>query len=346
MSLNIAVVGTGIFATDEHLPILKDIKELTPAACYNRTKSKAETFAAKAGIKSENVYDSLEQVFESSLVDAVDALLPVQYNLDAVKLAVKHNKPICLEKPIAANLKQAREIVKLAAETSTPVAILEQWSFLSAIDILKNEILPKIGDIASFTYSSTGPWNDHNKYLATSWRQNPEHIGGYLSDGGVHQLALLTDVLGEVDAVSGFTKQLRKESGADDILYSTFKMKSGVIGTFTYGSAFGATDKTLRFTIMGTKGSVIYDFSPSLSKPTISYQIGESSQRRTEKKQVEVDEINNMRAEFVNFADAVLSKDKSKIVVPPAKAFHHLAVVAAALESSQKDGTAVKVESP
>lgn len=346
MSLNLAIVGTGIFATDKHLPTIANIKELTPSACYNRTKSKAETFAEKAGIKQENVFNSLEEVFESKLVDAVDALLPVQYNLDAVKLAVQHNKPICLEKPIAANLQQAREIVKLSSGSSTPIAILEQWSFLTVIKTLKEEILPKIGDIASFTYHSTGAWNDNNKYLATGWRQNPEHIGGFLSDGGVHQLALLTDVLGEVDTVSGFTKQLRKESGADDILYSTFKMKSGVIGNFTYGSAFGAADKTLRFTIMGTKGSVIYDFSPSLPKPTLSYQVGESSQRTTEKEVIEVDEIDNMKAEFVNFAEAVLSKEKSKIVVPPAKAFHHLAVIAAALESSSKNGTAVKVEEP
>lgn len=346
MSLNLAIVGTGIFATDNHLPTINNIKELTPSSCYNRTKSKAETFAEKAGIAKENVFDSLEEVFESNKVDAVDALLPVQFNVDAVKLAVKHNKPICLEKPIAANLKQASEIVKLASTSSTPIAILEQWSFLSVIDTLKKEILPKIGEIASFTYHSTGPWNDNNKYLATGWRQNPEHIGGFLSDGGVHQLALLTDVLGEVDTVSGFTKQLRKESGADDILYSTMKMKSGVIGTFTYGSAFGATEKSLKFTILGTKGSVIYDFSPSLPKPTLSYQVGESAQRTTEKEVIEVNEINNMEAEFVNFAEAVLSKDKSKVLVPPAKAFHHLAVIAAALESSEKNGSAVKVQSP
>ncbi len=76
--------------------------------------------------------------------------------------------------------------------------------------VIKTEILPKIGDIASFTTTLLEHGTTTTKYLATGWRLNPEHIGGFLSDSGVHQLALLTDVLGEVDTVSGFTKQLRK----------------------------------------------------------------------------------------------------------------------------------------
>lgn len=345
-NLKLAIVGTGIFATDQHLPTIDKLPNLTPAACYNRTKAKAETFASKANIDPSQVYESLEDIIKTDSVDFVDALLPVQYNLDAVKLAVKYNKPICLEKPIAANMAQAKEIVHLANGTDVPISILENWSYLKAIEILNKDVLPKIGDIVSFTYKSTGAWNDNNKYLATSWRQNPEHIGGFLSDGGVHQLALLTEVLGEVESVSGLTKQIREESGADDILFSTMKTKAGAIGTFTYGSSFGATDKSTSFTIYGTNGSAVYDFSPNLSKPTITYQTGPSSQEASKKTVIEVDETNTFVEEFKNFAEAVTKKDKSIVHVTAAKAYHHLAIVAAALDSSAKNGDSVKVEQP
>lgn len=345
-NLRIGVAGTGIFATDKHLPTLNKIDNLSFVACYNRTKAKADTFAEKAGIEKANVAESLDELFNSDQVDAVDALLPVQYNLDAVKHAIKYNKPIALEKPISATLEQAREIVKISEATDLPIAVLENWSFLKAIDILKSEVLPKIGQVAGFTYRATGAWNAQNKYATTAWRQSPEHIGGYLSDGGVHQLALLTGVLGDVSSVSALTKQLRKESGLDDILFSTLKLSSGVIGTFTYGSAFGATDKSTSFTIYGTEGSVVYDFSPHLSKPTITYQTGSSLQSASEKVVIEVDEQDTFVAEFKNFAEAVFSKDKSQIKVPPAKAFHHLAIVGAALESSSKNGSSVSVEGP
>lgn len=345
-SYKFAVIGTGIFATDMHLPTIEKIPYLKPIGCYNRTKAKAETFASKAGIDASKVYDTLEAAFQDDDVDFVDALLPVQYNLDAVKLAIKYNKPIALEKPIAANLTQAKEIVHLAESTSLPIGILENWGFLKSIDILNNHVIPKIGQVVSFTYNSTGPWNANNKYLATAWRQNPEHIGGFLSDGGVHQLTLLTEVLGEVDSISGYTKQLRKESGTDDILFSTLKLKNGAIGTFTYGSSFGATDKSLSFTIYGLNGSIVYNFSPTLAKPTITYQTGTSNADASKPTVIEIDEVDNYEQEFINFADALKANDKSVITITPKKAFHHLAIVAAALDSSANGGSAVKVEQP
>lgn len=344
--LKFAVVGTGIFATDMHLPTFNKIPYLTPVSCYNRTKSKAETFAEKANIDKAKVYDSLEEAFKDDGNDFVDVLLPVQYNLQAVELAVKYNKPLALEKPIAANLEQSAQIVKIAEASDVPIGILENWAFMKSIGVLKNDILPKIGDVISFNYTSTGPWNENNKYLNTSWRQNPEHIGGFLSDGGVHQLTLLTEVLGNVKSVSGFTKQVRKESGDDDVLFSTMKLESDTIGTFTYGSAFGATDKKLEFVIYGTNGSAVFTLAPSLPKPTITYQTGTSLQNASEKTTIEVDEVDNYEQEFINFAEAVFANDKNVVTVPPRQAFHHLAIVAAALESSSKDGTSVTVAQP
>lgn len=102
--LKVGIIGTGIFATDEHLPIIKQIKNLSIGGCYNRSRGKAVTFANKAGILEELVFSSLEELVESKSVDFVDAVVPVQFNLDMVELAIKHNKPICFEKPIAANL--------------------------------------------------------------------------------------------------------------------------------------------------------------------------------------------------------------------------------------------------
>ena len=343
MPLGVGIVGTGIFATDSHLPVIQGIPDLKPSAAYNRTKSKAETFAERAGIDASNVYENLDDLIVLSEVDIIDALLPAQNNLNVIQAAIKYNKPIVIEKPIAANLSQARQIVELSQATNLPIGILEQWAFFNAIGEVK-KVLPKIGEVVSFTYHATGAWKPDNKYLATSWRMKPEHIGGYLSDGGVHQLALLTEILGQVDSISAHTRQVRELSGTDDILFSTLKLKSGAIGTFTYGSAFGPTDKKTSLTIFGTEGSIVYDFTPTLPKPTITYQTGANANEASEKTVIEVDEENAIQEEFKNFAEAVKAKDKSLIKVPPSKAFHHLAIVAAALESSCKDGSSVKIE--
>ncbi|ODV65221.1 NAD(P)-binding protein [Hyphopichia burtonii NRRL Y-1933] len=342
--LNVAIVGTGIFASQAHLPNIEKVEGLKPYSAFNRTKSKAEKFAELAKIDKSKVADSLEEIFQDENVDIVDALLPVQTNVEIVKMAIKHNKPLMFEKPIAANLKQAKEIVELSNSTKLPISILEQWSYFSVIDTLKNDILPKIGDVIAFTHNATGAFNEANKYASTAWRMNPEHIGGYLSDGGVHQLALLTGVLGEVDTISAQTKQVRKESGTVDTLFSTLKLQNGIIGNFTYTSALGATDKSTSLTIYGTNGSVVYDWSPSLPKPTITYQTGSSSQTASDKTVIEVNEVNAIQEEFKNFELAVSKNDKNLVGVKPATAFHHLAIIGAALDSAANNGDSIKVE--
>lgn len=343
MTLNVAVIGTGIFATDAHLPSFQRLTDTYRlVGCYNRTESKAQAFAEKAGIKK--VYKSLEEVFQDPDVQVVDALLPVQVNVEIVKLAIKHKKPLTIEKPIAANMDQAREIVKLSKGSETPIMILEQWSYYKAIPKIK-ELLPQIGNVQSFAYSSTGSFNFTNKYLGTSWRLTPQHIGGYLSDGGVHQLALLTGVLGHVSTVSAHTRQVRQQSGTDDILYSLFKCESGVIGTFNYGSAFGNTDKTCYLQILGDNGSILYDFSPAKT-PTIELKTGGATAETP--KSSEVIEIENENLgtfkELEVFGESIKSGNHDAILTPPSVAFHHLAIIDAALKSAAKSGDSVTVE--
>lgn len=344
--LKVGVVGTGIFAKDRHLPSYQEYpEEFKVVAAFNRTKSKAIEFARLAGIPEEKVYDNIESIMNDKDVDYIDALLPVQFNVATVKKAIAANKPIILEKPIAATLKQARELVQLAESTDLPIAIGENWIYLNSIEVAKTH-LERIGPIISFTHNSTGPFISNNKYLTTSWRQNPEHIGGFLSDGGVHQLALATALVGEFESVSALTKQVRKESGTDDIVFATVKVKdSDIIGTFTYGSAFGATNKSVFLKIYGINGSVVVDVS-NKSKPVVKVRVGGFAETASEEEVYEVpfDESFGVNTEFLNFHEAVAKKDKSLVKSTPRVAFHHLACVAAFLESSSKNGDHVKVE--
>ncbi|SCU86209.1 LADA_0D13014g1_1 [Lachancea dasiensis] len=346
--LTVGIVGTGLFAKGSHLPAYQAMSDkFKPAAAFNRTKSKAEAFAEDAGIPKDKVYDNLDEILADDSIDFIDALLPVQFNAQTVEKCVAANKPVILEKPISATIAGARELVKIAESTDVPVAIAENWLYLnSAIELKKH--LADIGPVTAFTYNSTGPFITNNKYLATTWRQKPEHIGGFLSDGGVHQLALLTEVLGEIGSVSALTKQVRKESGTDDVVFSTVKMKEDdVIGTFTYGSAFGSCEKWTYFKLYGLNGSVTLNLSDK-KKPSITKIVGDSAETSGEPQTIPIGELDSfgVNEEFLNFYEAVVKKDKTLIKGTPRIAFHHLACVAAFLESSSKKGDNVTVEQP
>lgn len=341
----VAVIGTGIFARNAHLPSLKDSPYFEPVACYNRTASKAEEFAALS-TPPLKVYKEFDDAFKDPNVDLVDVLLPVQYNLEAVQKAVEYGKNIVIEKPIAANLDQARQIVKLAKENpQVLVAVNEHWVYLKAVTELK-QAMAKIGKVVGFNYHSTGSFNFHNKYLATKWRQHPEHIGGFLSDGGVHQLALLTAVLGNVEEVNARTVQVRPQSGDVDVVWALCKMDSGVIGSFNYGSAFGNKEKKGFFEILGDNGSIYYDFSPATGNRFVIRTGGlTADDDKTEEEVFIKDEYWSTAREFEKLGRE-LAGEKGSVICWPEVAFHHLAIVDAMLKSSQSDAATVSVVRP
>lgn len=156
--LNVGIVGTGIFARDRHLPSYQQLSDkFKVIAVFNRHQAKALDFAKIADVPENKVYDSVVEILNDSNIDFIDALLPVQFNLDIVEKAVKAGKPVLLEKPIAANLEQAREIVRLAASTSIPIGVAENWLYLPCIKTAKEQI-KKIGPVLAFTPQFYGPF--------------------------------------------------------------------------------------------------------------------------------------------------------------------------------------------
>lgn len=315
-------------------------------AAYNRTEAKAQDFAkhAKESGHEVTVEPSYEQLLQNPAVDVVDMLLPVQHNYANLKLALEAGKPVSFEKPIAASLEEARKVVQLTDANPTPVIVLEQYVYHKGVAKVQS-LLSRIGTPVNFIFQGTGAYNPSNKYAATAWRLNPEHVGGYLSDGGVHQVTVVTECLkSTVTQVSAYTTQLRDTSGDVDVLSATFKFASGVFGTFTYGSTFGAAKKTNRLQIFGTEGSIVYDWSPG-QDGTVTLQTGPDGNSMSEPEVFVVNESANFSVdlEFANFFDAVEKKDKSVIVSNPRKAFHQFAVIVACVESGKKDGELVKV---
>ncbi|CAI4702220.1 CPG_1a_G0043800.mRNA.1.CDS.1 [Saccharomyces cerevisiae] len=293
--LKVGIIGTGIFARDRHLPSYQELS------------------------------DNFKVILNDSDVDFIDALLPVQFNVDIVEKAVKAGKPVLLEKPIAANLKQAKEIVKLADSTPIPIGVAENWLYLPCVKTAKEQI-KKISPVIAFTHNSTGPFVTDNKYLATTWRQKPEHIGGiYLT-----------------------VEQVREASGADDIVFATVQLKDAdVIGSFTYGSAFGATEKSTFLKVYGKNGTVTIDLSDKRN-PVVKVRLGGSAEDNSDEQilKIENDESFGVNSEFLNFHEAVSKKNKSLYLGTPRVVFHHLACVDAFLKSSAKNGDNVKVEQP
>ncbi|KAI8393702.1 uncharacterized protein BYT42DRAFT_619855 [Radiomyces spectabilis] len=333
--IKVGIIGTGIFAY-RHLRAYQALgaEKYQLVACANRSRDKAVKFAAEAGIPESAIYSDPLELINDPNVELIDTLLPVQYNRGIVEAAIAANKHIIFEKPIAASLEDARKIVLAARKAKTVVAVAENWAYHPLVTAVGSFIEKGgIGEIVNFTYDSTRPYSPNSPYYATNWRMNPEHPGGYLSDGGVHDMCHLKIALGWFDTVSAFTTKRHTVHGADDTLASTVRLKNGAIGVanFTFCSA---GMKSLRLEIHGTNGSIILKNDTDVE---LFNEQGESVDTQYIKdlaQEVSSGGFTDVEGELYNLYQTL--RHGAKLGISIDDCFHHLAFFIAALESARE----------
>ena len=113
-----ATLGCGVIA--HQLAEAMKAQGATLYSVANRTKAKAEQFAAQYGI--EKVYDTIEEVFEDENVDVIYISTPHNTHLPYLKQALAAGKHVLCEKSITLNSKELAEAAALAKENHVILA--------------------------------------------------------------------------------------------------------------------------------------------------------------------------------------------------------------------------------
>ncbi|KAI8977636.1 hypothetical protein BDF20DRAFT_821374 [Mycotypha africana] len=342
--IKIGIIGTGIFAHRHHRAyqaVGKDKFEIV--ACCNRSKDKALAFAKELGIPESAVYTNPESLINDVNVEAVDVLLPVEFNKQIVEAVVAAGKHVMFEKPIAASLDDAREIVSISRQAKTVVAVSENWSYHPLIYAVAKYVQDgNIGEIINFTYDSARPYNPDTPYHTTKWRQNPKHPGGYLSDGCVHDMAHLVPILGRFASVSAFATKRYKVHVLEDTLATTIKLENGGVGVanFTFCSA---GIKRMHLVVHGTKGSIELLDDMDVKLFNEKGEAIDNAPLKALQSKAPGNGFADVEGEFAAFYKAV--RNGKELAITTEEAFHHLAFIVASLESVESE-KAVKIEKP
>jgi len=345
---NVGVIGTGIFATKDHLPALLSLSSSFKivAAC-NRSNDKLQAFGNKAGLPANRLYNNYQDLLKCEDIQVVLISSPADLNAEIAIAAANHKKHILIEKPIAATLYDARKMIQVAKDNQVVLMIAENFIFKkNTILVAKLVESGFIGKAITFQFTHTRYWNPENVYLSTPWRTKDNALpGGWLCDGGVHDVAVITEALGKVSDVSAFTKQVYKEYGTDDTLSATLKMENGAIGTMILSLATAAPEH-FTFTIFGEKGTIEV-------RGNDVRVLNEKGEPQDVNKIVEIDPSvlfideekgTGVKGEWKHFYDELIHKEGHKSWVPGEKGFHHFAVFVAAINSTLTR-TIEKVES-
>jgi predicted dehydrogenase len=254
-AVRLGIIGCGIAANDLHLPAILKLRDKFTVTCVcNRTEPKAKAFAAGLGVPY--VLDPAELLARDD-VDAVDIALPVELNLRTTAAALAAGKHVFVEKPIALDAAQASSMVALAAaHPDLACLVAENYRYKESFRRLK-----ALMDSGSIGRPYMAQWtclqkiDVDNKYVQTPWRRNHRYEGGFLTDGGVHNVAALRIMFGNLTCRGAVVRSVNPALGRTDSLQFMFDSESGVAGVFTECfSAAGASEGKLL--ILGSEGSL------------------------------------------------------------------------------------------
>jgi predicted dehydrogenase len=137
-----------------------------------------------------------------------------------------------------------------------------------------------------------------NPYAQTSWRIKHKYRGGFLTDAGVHNVAAIRMLFGEIKSVASSTQSVNPSIGKLDSLNFLYETEKGVKGAFTFlFSAIG--DPEDRLLIFGTKGTLV------VTKDRIRL-LREGKNNAV----ISVKKENGIREEFLDFYSAVRAGTK------------------------------------
>jgi predicted dehydrogenase len=257
--IKLGIIGCGIAARTLHWPTLQKLhSEYAVTAVCSHTEEKAKEFAQMlGGIPYDLDYRGL---LNRSDVEAVAILLPVHLNYQVVKDAVAAGKHILVEKPLAVSVAEAEELVSLIKDYPQVTMVAENFRYRR--QFAEARLALKRNDIGE-PYAVF--WNCFKKidkranlYAQTQWRIHHRYPGGFVMDGGVHYIAALRDLLGEIKPLAAFKKTVNAEIGAMDSLSLQFAAAANVHGVFNlfFSSNGYLADQLI---ILGNNGTILVE---------------------------------------------------------------------------------------
>jgi len=318
--LTVALLGGGIFARDAHIPALNDLaskNRVRVHAVYSRTEQSA--LQAKERLKDNThvkIYwgDSLSAILNDKEIQSVVVCLPIDIQPSVILSALKAGKHVFSEKPAAPSTKSGEELIKeYRSLVSPPIwSIAENYyyepNFVEAKRLIQEG---KIGSIRVILVTAINDFNKDNKYYHTAWRQQPNYFGGVVLDGGVHTIAGLRLIVGDIECLSGLTKSNKPDIPPADTLVASFKTKSGVLGTLTMTYGGNNITDINQYIFIGDKGTIY------VSTDRLEVVFIEGEKTKTFKQSISPkDSLTAIHNEFEAFVNAIETKSHSGLYTP------------------------------
>ncbi len=189
--VNIALIGAGYIA-DYHARGLQMQSDVEIVSVVGLPLESAKQFANKYEIKE--AVSSVEGLYKREDIDAVIIGTPNKFHAPFAIEFLKNGKDVFLEKPMAMNSDEGKQIMDAAEKNNQLVMVGHMWRFDQEVNYIKDLVSSgKIGKIIK-----TKGYGIHENWGPEGWFTQKELAGGgALADMGVHAIDTVRYILGD-----------------------------------------------------------------------------------------------------------------------------------------------------
>ena len=243
VKLNVAQIGVGYWGPN----LLRNL--IGNKDCIVRTvveiSDERRNFVNKL-YPSVKVTDQVDAVFNNTEIDAVVVATPVASHFDLVMTALKSGKHILVEKPMATEVDQVKQIGKLAKEKDLVAMVGHTFLFNSAVQYVKTLIdSGELGDIR-YIYSQRVNLGRIRNDVDALWNFAP------------HDISIIQYWLEDPEPVTVSRRGMAYvQKGIDDVVFLNIMYPNGVLANIHV--SWLDPHKIRRMTVVGSEKMVIYD---------------------------------------------------------------------------------------
>ena len=246
----VGVIGLGGIAQLVHLPILAKLDNAVVTSVAEINKSRLITLADKFNVKER--YKDYKELLEKSDVDAVIISTPTASHKDIAIDCLKAKKDILVEKPLARNYTEAKQVVDTAKKNKRKIMVGMNLRYRPDAMLLRS--LLGTGEIGTPFYIKCG-WIRRQSSDEKWFTQKEQSGGGVIIDLGILLLDLALWLFDYPSIASVSTQNfMHNTKNVEDTSVTMLKCKSSTLITMETSWSLPIDRDLFYLNVYGSKG--------------------------------------------------------------------------------------------
>lgn len=248
------VIGAGGIADRRTMPGMMLAENASLTALMTPRQEKAQELGKKYGVS--RIYISEEELLRDPEVEAVYIASPVEAHKRQAMMAADYGKHVLLEKPLAMNVAEARELIRHCHDKNVQIGAGFMMRFGACAQKMRRELLNGTIGTPVSAYTQFTCWYPDT---CGNWRLTKEKSGGgTLMDLGVHCLDLLQFVTGsKVVKVTALSETLTFSYEVEDSSSALLKLDNGMQAVLQANFNVPNEAAGCRLELFGTGGRIL-----------------------------------------------------------------------------------------